>query len=68
MFNWKHSLDFGRVKGTDLLLFSLFLTFLFRREDTVEKAADYNFCKLILKEIFHIKMRKIVKKPPDYVR
>ena len=41
---------------------------IFRQDDTVEKAADYNFCKVILKEIFHIKMKNIVNKSPDYVR
>ena len=44
------------------------ISLIFRQDDTIEKAADYNFCKLILKEIFHIKMKKIVAKPPDYVR
>ena len=45
-----------------------YFTFFLRQDDTIEKAADYNFCKMILKEIFHIKMKKIVDKPPDYVR
>ena len=71
MFNWKHSLDCGHAKGNSLtshLSTQFVFIITFRQEDTIEKAADYNFCKEILKEIFHIKMRNTAHKSPDYVR